>query len=116
LLRALFGLSVTRRPGDQEPTSLLRKASKAFRHLRDVFEDDLEQQGYTVFGKRLSFDLKLEKDVLGDTPQDQYCQTGGAIGIARDREPPSLPKTTQAPSQKAPSGTKTKPLKGAGHS
>jgi hypothetical protein len=61
-----------------------------------------------VFGDRLSLDLEFENGGLGDIPQDQYFQTGGAIGIARDREPPPLPKTTQTPSQKAPSGTETK--------
>jgi hypothetical protein len=64
-----------------------------------------------VFGDRLSLDLKFENGGLGDIPQDQYFQTGGAIGIARDREPPPLPKTTQTPSQKAPSGAETKPSK-----
>jgi len=47
-----------------------------------------------VFGDRLSFDLELENGVLRYIPQDQYLQTGSAIGIARDREPPLLPKTT----------------------
>jgi hypothetical protein len=69
-----------------------------------------------VFGDCLSLDPKLEKGGLRDIPQDQYLQTGGAIGIARDREPPPLPKTTQTPSQEAPSGTETKPSKSAGDS
>jgi hypothetical protein len=89
---------------------LFCKASKAFRQLRDVFEDDLNQQGHVmVFGERLSFDLKLENGGLRDIPQDKYHQTGDAIGMARDREPLPLPKTTQTPSQEAPSGTETKP-------
>jgi hypothetical protein len=64
-----------------------------------------------VFGERLSFDLKLENGGLRDIPQDKYHQTGDAIGMARDREPLPLPKTTQTPSQEAPSGTETKPSK-----
>jgi len=57
----------SRRPGDQGPVSLLRKASKAFRQLRDVFEDDLEQQSYVmVFGDRLSLDLELKNGGLRD--------------------------------------------------
>jgi len=63
---ALFEPS-SRRPGDQGPVSLLRKASKAFRQLRDVFEDDLKQQGYVmVFGDRLSLDLELKNGGLRD--------------------------------------------------
>jgi hypothetical protein len=51
-----------------------------------------------VFGDRLSLDLELKNGVLRDIPQDQYLQAGGAIGIARDRELPPLPKATQTPS------------------
>ena len=55
-----------------------------------------------VFGDRLSFDLELENGVLRYIPQDQYLQTGSAIGIARDREPPPLPKAIQTPSKLHP--------------
>lgn len=111
----LFELSVThssRLPGDQGPAPLLCKARKAFCQLRNVFEDDLNQQGHVrVFGERLSFDLKLENGGLRDIPQDKYHQIGDAIGMARDREPLPLPKTTQTSSQEALSGIRTKPSK-----
>src|SRR4051794_32206035 len=85
-------LSVTRSsrcPGMVDPASLLRRARKAFRQLRNVFEDDLEQQGYImVFGERLSLEVELENGGLRDIPQKEYLQTGGAIGIVRDRQPP----------------------------
>jgi hypothetical protein len=59
-----------------------------------------------VFGDRLSLDLKLENGGLTDISQNQYLQTGGAIGIARDRELPPLPKTTKLHPRKHPAAPK----------